>query len=178
MHESDETFVDTSRVETTKCIDVDLVFSRTVGTEILRSIVPVLSNTDYKGTSGKIAVIGGSLEYTGAPYFAAISALRLGADLAHVFCRPEAAVVIKGYSPELIVHPVLSASSDGSCLRKLEEWLPRMHAVVLGPGMGRDDDVQRLFGEILDVILRLDLLLVVDADGLFMIRDHITKIKG
>lgn len=30
-----------------------------------------------------------------------------GADLSHVFCAREAAPVIKSYSPELIVHPVL-----------------------------------------------------------------------
>lgn len=30
-----------------------------------------------------------------------------GADLSHVFCAIEAAPVIKSYSPELIVHPVL-----------------------------------------------------------------------
>jgi hypothetical protein len=79
--------------------------------------------------------------YTGAPYFAAISALKTvrnqtkknfscdcqsliihstlsiiflffsfsikGADLAHVFCTTDSATVIKSYSPELIVHPLL-----------------------------------------------------------------------
>lgn len=33
-----------------------------------------------------------------------------GADLSHVFCTKDAAPVIKGYSPELIVHPVLEES--------------------------------------------------------------------
>lgn len=31
----------------------------------------------YKGQAGKIAVIGGCREYTGAPYFASISALKV-----------------------------------------------------------------------------------------------------
>ena len=30
-----------------------------------------------------------------------------GADLSHVFCTKDAAPVIKSYSPELIVHPIL-----------------------------------------------------------------------
>ena len=83
--------------------------------------------------SGKIAVIGGCREYTGAPYFAATSALKVvsiflmfhlmnhtntnishdvvqGADLSHVFCTKDAATVIKSYSPELIVHPILEES--------------------------------------------------------------------
>lgn len=33
-----------------------------------------------------------------------------GADLSHVFCTEGAATVIKSYSPELIVHPVLEES--------------------------------------------------------------------
>lgn len=33
-----------------------------------------------------------------------------GADLSHVFCTKDAAPVIKGYSPELIVHPILEES--------------------------------------------------------------------
>ena len=60
-----------------------------------------------KGECGRIAVFGGCVLYTGAPYFAAISALKCGADLVHVFCEKAAGSVIKGYSPELIVHPIL-----------------------------------------------------------------------
>ncbi|XP_014665400.1 PREDICTED: ATP-dependent (S)-NAD(P)H-hydrate dehydratase-like [Priapulus caudatus] len=73
----------------------------------VKSFIPPLTTDKYKGQAGRIAVIGGSKEYTGAPYFAAISALKVGADLSHVFCASEASVVIKSYSPELIVHPLL-----------------------------------------------------------------------
>ncbi|XP_037497405.1 ATP-dependent (S)-NAD(P)H-hydrate dehydratase isoform X2 [Jatropha curcas] len=77
---------------------------------ILRAITPILDPTRHKGQAGKVAVIGGCREYTGAPYFAAISALKIGADLSHVFCTKDAAPVIKSYSPELIVHPILEES--------------------------------------------------------------------
>ena len=65
-----------------------------------------------KGECGRIAVFGGCVLYTGAPYFAAISALKCGADLVHVFCEKAAGSVIKGYSPELIVHPILGKFFD------------------------------------------------------------------
>jgi NAD(P)H-hydrate repair Nnr-like enzyme with NAD(P)H-hydrate dehydratase domain len=35
------------------------------------------------------------------------AARQVGSDLSHVFCTDGAASVIKGYSPELIVHPYL-----------------------------------------------------------------------
>lgn len=53
---------------------------------LCKQLVPPLSKDRHKGQAGRIGVFGGSLEYTGAPYFAAISALKVGADLVHVFC--------------------------------------------------------------------------------------------
>lgn len=34
-----------------------------------------------KGQMGRVAVIGGSEDYTGAPYFSAMASARLGADM-------------------------------------------------------------------------------------------------
>ncbi|XP_026971635.1 ATP-dependent (S)-NAD(P)H-hydrate dehydratase isoform X4 [Sagmatias obliquidens] len=75
--------------------------------QLVRNVVPPLAAWKHKGQAGRIGVVGGCPEYTGAPYFAAISALKVGADLSHVFTTQDAAPVIKSYSPELIVHPVL-----------------------------------------------------------------------
>lgn len=45
-------------------------------TSLTKSIIPLQDGTK-KGDLGKIGVIGGSTEYTGAPYFAAISAYKV-----------------------------------------------------------------------------------------------------
>ena len=65
------------------------------GRERLRHLAPVLDNSRHKGQAGRIAIVGGCREYTGAPWFAAMSALRVGADLSHVFCTSSASQVIK-----------------------------------------------------------------------------------
>ena len=95
----------------------------------VRQIVPSLTSDLYKGNCGRICVFGGCIMYTGAPYFAAISALRAGCDLVHVMCEREAGQVIKSYSPELIVHPILDTEY---ALEEIDQWMPRFHAVVLG----------------------------------------------
>ncbi|XP_054430376.1 ATP-dependent (S)-NAD(P)H-hydrate dehydratase isoform X5 [Pteronotus mesoamericanus] len=104
--------------------------------QLVRNIIPPLATKKHKGQDGRIGIVGGCQEYTGAPYFAAISALKVGADLSHVFCTREAAPVIKSYSPELIVHPVLDRPD---AVHEVERWLPRLHALVVGPGLGRED---------------------------------------
>lgn len=43
----------------------------------IRSCVPVLNEKLYKGNCGRLGVIGGCKEYTGAPYFAAITILKM-----------------------------------------------------------------------------------------------------
>jgi ATP-dependent NAD(P)H-hydrate dehydratase len=104
---------------------------------------------DYKGSNGKVGVIGGCFEYTGAPYYAAVSALRSGSDLAHIFCTKSAGLPIKTYSPEIIVHPTLAASNEDSIsdfsgysdqiLEQTTKWYPALHCLIIGPGLGRDD---------------------------------------
>lgn len=78
----------------------------------LLNILPALNHTRHKGQNGKICVIGGSMEYTGAPYYAAISSLKGGGDLAYILCTKSAAIPIKSYSPECIVYPYLLEQSE------------------------------------------------------------------
>ena len=79
---------------------------------IKNEIIKPLTETSKKGENGCIATIGGSLEYTGAPYYSAISVLKAGSDLSYVFCHTEAAVPIKSYSPELIIHLAFNIFSN------------------------------------------------------------------
>lgn len=103
--------------------------------KVAQKFIPKLTSKLHKGECGRIGVIGGCLEYTGAPYFAAMSSLKLGADLAYVICFRDAAPVIKSYSPELIVYPFLD---DPQALSKIIPCLERVHSLVIGPGLGRD----------------------------------------
>eukprot|EP00611_Tribonema_gayanum_P004444 TRINITY_DN1362_c0_g1_i1.p2 TRINITY_DN1362_c0_g1~~TRINITY_DN1362_c0_g1_i1.p2 ORF type:complete len:215 (+),score=30.88 TRINITY_DN1362_c0_g1_i1:100-744(+) len=113
----------------------------------LQRIVPPMTSTSHKGQSGRIGVFGGSSDYTGAPYFSAISALRVGADLSYVLTADSAAQVIKGYDPELMVTPVYQtawqddeeAARKGadSMSRQVVSYFSRLHCLVVGPGIGR-----------------------------------------
>lgn len=139
------------------------------------SVVPPLASGAHKGQAGRIGIVGGSLEYTGAPYFAATTALRCGADLAHVFCSREAAGPIKAYSPELIVHPVLDGPDPMS---EIEEWLPRLHALLLGPGLGRRPQTFATLQHIVQAAMEKKILLVFDADALFYLNENFDVLQG
>ena len=61
------------------------------------NLFPPLTSTSHKGSHGRIAIFGGSEKYTGAPYYAAQSALNTGVDLVTIFCAKEASTPIKCY---------------------------------------------------------------------------------
>lgn len=75
----------------------------------VKHLIPPLTSTAHKGQAGRIGVVGGSADYTGAPYFVAMSSMRLGADMTYNICEPSAGSVIKTYSPDLIVVRALKA---------------------------------------------------------------------
>jgi ATP-dependent NAD(P)H-hydrate dehydratase len=145
-----------------------------------KCILP-LSSQSHKGSSGRVAVLGGSARYTGAPYYAAMAALQTGADLAYVFCAQEAALPIKCYSPELMVAPVYSAQDfDAATSEAAPELiqamvdqvvpsLKRLHCLIIGPGLGRCPLVFSAVEKIIKEAIALDLFLVLDADALFML---------
>lgn len=136
---------------------------------VIRNYVPRLEPSNHKGVCGRIGIIGGCKEYTGAPYFAAISALRLGADLVHVFCAKDAAAIIKGYNPELIVHPILD---DPDAIKEINQWLPRMHSLVVGPGLGRDPRLLKHVAAVLSSAREKQIPLTLDADAVFLASQH------
>ncbi len=154
-----------------------------------RCIVP-LSVSSYKGSTGRVGVLGGSERYTGAPYYAAMASLKCGADLAFCFCAEEAAIPLKSYSPELMVAPVYKASEfeeadekqgdeafddDSNVLveRMVEQvcsMMDKMHVLVLGPGLGRSPLVLEATARIIQrAQSQHQLPLVIDADALFLL---------
>uniref|UniRef100_A0A8C1DZH7 ATP-dependent (S)-NAD(P)H-hydrate dehydratase n=1 Tax=Cyprinus carpio carpio TaxID=630221 RepID=A0A8C1DZH7_CYPCA len=142
---------------------------------LVRKTIPPLTSKKHKGQDGRIGIIGGCQEYTGAPFFAAISALKVGADLSHVFCTKDAAPVIKSYSPELIVHPVL----DGpNAVEEIEKWLPRLHSLVVGPGLGREEMLLKNAKEIIERAKLRGIPIIIDADGLWLVAKEPSVIQG
>ncbi|RCH80795.1 hypothetical protein CU098_000165, partial [Rhizopus stolonifer] len=152
----------------------------------VRQLIPPLCNSMHKGQAGRVGVVGGSEDYTGAPYFSAISAMKVGVDLCHVFCEPGAGTVIKSYSPDLIVHPYMRTKekieSKDSGLKEIvsrvSSVFSRLHVLVVGPGLSRDELMLDSAKELISKAREKDMAIVIDADGLYLIQKYPDAIKG
>lgn len=157
----------------------------------VRQLVPPMLDKFHKGQQGRIGVIGGSEDYTGAPYFSAMASARLGCDMSHVICTPGAAAVIKTYSPNLMVHPLMrqspnpessdqSASSEPAdkVASRIIDMLPRIHVLVIGPGLGRDPLMQDTVARVVEAARKQDTPVVLDADALQVVQKNPDLVRG
>ncbi|XP_063675756.1 ATP-dependent (S)-NAD(P)H-hydrate dehydratase-like [Bolinopsis microptera] len=142
--------------------------------DLCKLIVPALTPALHKGQAGRIGIVGGCEEYTGAPYFAGIAALRLGADLVHIMCTPSAAIPIKSYCPDLMVMPILCKEKAP----QFSNWIKRLHCVVIGPGLGRDPETKDIVSKWIEIIKEQNIPVIIDADGLHLITEQPHLIKG
>lgn len=84
-----------------------------------------------------------------------------------------AAPVIKSYSPDLIVYPYLNLKEAS----KISMLLPKMDVIVIGPGLGREDEAVKLTEDIIKTCKTLGKPLVIDADGLYVVSKNPGIIK-
>lgn len=145
----------------------------------LRAIIPPLLPEFHKGQGGRVGVIGGSRNYTGAPFFASMTSMRLGADMSFTVCDPVAAATIKSYSPDMIVNPMLAENrSQEDVHADLGTLCARLHSLVIGPGLGREPHMQAFAKTAIDVARAKGIYLVLDADALWLVQNHPAAIMG
>ncbi|KAF1992101.1 Ribokinase-like protein [Aulographum hederae CBS 113979] len=153
----------------------------------VHKMVPPMLESFHKGQLGRVAVIGGSEDYTGAPYFSAMASAKLGCDMSHVICEPAAGAVIKTYSPNLMVHPYMrqsknlsksSSESEASIADAVKSMLPRLHVIVIGPGLGRDPLMQDTCASVISAAREQNIPFVLDADGLYLAQTRPELVQG
>lgn len=104
----------------------------------------------------------------------------------HVICTPEAGAVIKTYSPNLMVHPLMRQSpTDGQrapdakdISSSIIEMLPRLHVLVVGPGLGRDPLMQETVARVIRAAREKEMPVVLDADALQLVQKDPEVVKG
>ncbi len=129
--------------------------------------LPPRGEDAHKGTMGRVLIVGGSLGLSGAVILAARATLRSGAGLVTAAIPTQIHSAFESACVEGMSLP-LPDDADGTLtaegLARLELYLGRADALVLGPGLGRSPGTGPLFAGILDVYKGPHL---IDADGLW-----------
>ena len=132
----------------------------------------------HKGEFGRVLVIGGSKNYSGAPAYTSLSCIQFGCDLVITYVPEVVGDVIRTYSPNMIVR---TSPGDWLTTKALEEilWLVDWaNAIVIGPGLGTENASEELVKKIFENVDMAKKSFVIDADALKLIKNHLDLIKG
>ena len=141
-----------------------------------RNCPPRDQNT-HKGDYGKILLLCGAEGYTGAPALAAKAALRTGAGL--IFLGVPRAVypivASKLDAPMVFPLPDKEGKLSLTALPLILQRLEQADACLIGPGLGRSEELDVLVAE---VIKNCKCPLVLDADGINAMASHKDVLRG
>jgi holo-[acyl-carrier-protein] synthase len=128
----------------------------------------------HKGTFGTVIVLAGSQGYTGAAYLTSMGAARAGAGIVRLLVGQSIYPILAEKCTEVIATPVPEIAPGvvgHASLSPVQRAFTGAAAGVIGPGIGRDTSTRRL---IEDLIPRLGVPLVLDADALNLLSEHRT----
>lgn len=129
---------------------------------------PQVEPDAVKGERGRVLVVGGG-PFHGAPILAGMAAARMGADLIHVAMPTQSSERVSWPTeliPELIPdHTHLSPASVKPLIERMQAGRG-VQALVIGPGLGRDEETVQAVRELLATGTELGIPCVVDADAI------------
>lgn len=150
---------------------------RRLNHETVLSLLPDRNPWGHKGDFGKILLLCGSRGYTGAAFFAAMGALRSGAGLVFLGV-PESIYgieAVKLNEPVIFPLPDVGGRLSADAVPEILSRLPRMDAVLVGPGLGQSEGTLAVVRAVLE---KAECPVVVDADGINVLRAHRDLLRG
>ena len=150
---------------------------RRLNHETVLSLLPDRNPWGHKGDFGKLLLLCGSRGYTGAAFFAAMGALRSGAGLVFLGV-PESIYGIEAVKlNEPVIFPLPDADGrlSADAVPEILSRLPRMDAVLVGPGLGQSEGTLAVVRAVLE---KAECPVVVDADGINVLRAHRDLLRG
>jgi len=135
------------------------------------NLLPKYKGYESKRDKGKVLIIGGSKDYTGAVILNVIGALSSGVGL--IYCAVPKTIYpyIVGKIPEAILIPLEDENGylNGKSFSDLLSKNLNFDSIVVGSGISRNESVK----EFMNKILNLDLNKIIDADGIWAISEKV-----
>lgn len=138
------------------------------------ALLPVRKKDAHKGSCGKVLVIAGSKNMSGAAYFAAAAAYRMGAGLVRVITASENREVLQRQLPEAVLttYEASGGMLTAESAEQIKAALLWADVILLGPGIGTGAVGASLVNY---VISNCKVPLVIDADAITVLSRMISE---
>lgn len=136
--------------------------------DLVRSLLPARPVDSHKGSFGRLLVVCGSADMTGAAHLACLGALRCGVGLVCLAGSKEVTSAVKTRLSEPIYLTVGDSEEDTA--RLIDYANKNCSAVLVGCGLGTDEKTGK---RVRALIKNVAVPLVLDADGINAVAGHI-----
>lgn len=134
-------------------------------TEDIIRLLPKRKIYSNKGSYGKVLVIAGSKNMSGACFLSAKAAYRTGAGLVRIVTPEENRIIMQTSLPEAVLDTYKAETFEEDC-KRIEKYIIESDSIVIGPGMGKGREAEKL----LQLVLKNSKVpTVVDADALYLL---------
>ncbi|MGN0398895.1 MAG: NAD(P)H-hydrate dehydratase [Blautia sp.] len=134
--------------------------------------IPDRRQDGNKGTFGKVLLIAGNADTSGAPYLCACAAMHTGAGMIKIHTREENRSILPVMLPESMYSFYGENKIEQEALTAAMEWAD---VIGIGPGLGTGAQA----AELLDFVMYQGRKpLVIDADGLNLIKDRMELLEN
>lgn len=141
-------------------------------------IIPERKKEAHKKDFGDILFISGSKKYMGAPYFSSYSFIKCGGGYARL-ATVKSIVPYLSITAKEIVYYSMDETIDGTIsienFNRIMEIVDEVEMVLIGPGMGLNDETQKL---IIKLIENIEKPVIIDGDGFTAIKDNLNILKN
>lgn len=139
-------------------IGIDTTLSAGIETEVATSdlvskLLPERAPNAHKGTFGRVLIVAGSINYTGAPYLAAAAAGRVGTGLVTLAPPQPLHTVLATRMSEatFLLLPHSTGVLAPSAIKLLGEHIKGYSALLLGPGLGHEKETVTFVHQLLGI---------------------------
>lgn len=134
--------------------------------------LPKRYDNSNKGTYGRVAVIAGSKNMSGAAFLCSKAAYTTGAGLVKIYTHESNRTILQSQLPEAVMMTYTEYEGALSCIEDAMKWAT---VIVVGPGLGVDTTSERMLYELL---MNAEVPLVIDADALNILSTNMELLEA
>lgn len=134
---------------------------------VAQNLLPRRQPDSHKGQNGRVLIVGGSIDYYGAPLLSALGALNSGADLVRIFvpeCNFECS---RSLYPDFIIKKYPGEFLTARHAESIVEFGKNCDSILIGPGLG---DREQTLEAVLEILSTLHIPTVLDAEAMMALK--------
>jgi NAD(P)H-hydrate epimerase len=129
----------------------------------IRALFPRRAPDSHKGMNGRVMIVGGSIDYFGAPLLSGLGAVYSGVDLVHLFVPECNFEVSRSHYPDFIVHKFPGEYLDMKGVEPIIEYSKKCDVILMGPGLGEREET---FEALLHIVQNISIPTILDASAI------------